>query len=152
MTKHYRRVFLGILSRSVHCMSRENRPHVETAFGHAFACASNSVQYRCVRKVHKHPNSERSFDFERATARMEQAVTRRRPTGAPGFEAAKHVVFRNPGVSHASSEVTMLATASDATNQPAIPNDPVLAFNSVDERFIDFLVEEALNEWRAKNF
>jgi hypothetical protein len=44
------------------------------------------------------------------------------------------------------------ATASVAINKPAPPQDPVLAFSSVDERFIDFLVEEALNEWRAKNF
>ena len=52
----------------------------------------------------------------------------------------------------ASSELAEQAAASDATNKPPTPHGPVLAFNSVDERFIDFLVEEALNEWRAKNF
>jgi len=38
-----------------------------------------------------------------------------------------------------------------ASAQSAEP-DPVLGFDSVDERFIDFLVEEAVKAWRAKNF
>jgi hypothetical protein len=79
-------------------------------------------------------------------------VTRRRPTGARVIDAAERAVLRHAGVSHASSELAEQATASDVTNKPPTPQDPVLAFNSVDERFIDFLVEEALNEWRAKNF
>jgi hypothetical protein len=35
---------LGILLRLVHGVNRENRSHVEIAFGHASACASNSEQ------------------------------------------------------------------------------------------------------------
>jgi hypothetical protein len=77
-------------------------------------------------------------------------VTRRRP--ARVIDAAERAVLCDPGVSHASSALAEPSTVSVATNQPSIPHDPVLAFNSVDERFIDFLVEEALNEWRAKNF
>jgi len=79
-------------------------------------------------------------------------VTRRRPTAVLVVDAAEREDRRHAGVSHASSELAEQATASDATNKPPTPEDPVLAFNSVDERFIDFLVEEALNEWRAKNF
>jgi hypothetical protein len=79
-------------------------------------------------------------------------VSRRAPTGAGMIEAAERAVVRQSRVSHASSDQAEQATASDSTNKPPTPQHPVLAFNSVDERFIDFLVEEALNEWRAKNF
>ena len=79
-------------------------------------------------------------------------MTRRRLTGARVIDATGCATLRRVGKSDASSTLAEPATVSDATNQPSIPHDPVLAFNSVDERFIDFLVEEALNEWRAKNF
>jgi hypothetical protein len=79
-------------------------------------------------------------------------VTRRRPTAVLVVDVADRAVLRHAGVSHASDELAEQATASDSINKPPTPEDPVLAFNSVDERFIDFLVEEALNEWRAKNF
>jgi hypothetical protein len=35
---------------------------------------------------------------------------------------------------------------------PLAPDASVIAFGSVDERFIDYLVEEAVRGWRAKNF
>lgn len=76
-------------------------------------------------------------------------MTRRRLTGGRAANATERTTFRHVDASDDSSE---LAEPADATNQPSIPHDPVLAFNSVDERFIDFLVEEALNEWRVKNF
>ena len=79
-------------------------------------------------------------------------MTRRRLTEARAIEAAERAPLRYVGVSDASSELAEPATVSDVTDQPSIPHNPELAFNSVDERFIDFLVEEALNEWRAKNF
>ena len=79
-------------------------------------------------------------------------MTRRRPPEARVIDAAERAVLCHAGVIHASSERAEQATASDTTNKPLTSQDPVLAFNSVDERFIDFLVEEALNEWRAKNF
>jgi hypothetical protein len=79
-------------------------------------------------------------------------VTRRHRTPAGVIEVAERAALRNRGVDHASSALAEPASVSDATSQPSIPHDPVLAFSSVDERFIDFLVEEALNEWRAKNF
>jgi hypothetical protein len=81
-----------------------------------------------------------------------QAVTRRRSTQARVIEAAERGALRPTDLSPVSNEMANRATGLDATNQPSILQDPVLAFNSVDERFIDFLVEEALNEWRAKNF
>jgi hypothetical protein len=79
-------------------------------------------------------------------------VTRRHSTGARVIDTAERAVLSREGVSHASSELAEQATASAATNKPPAPQDPVLAFSSADERFIDFLVKEALNEWRAKNF
>jgi hypothetical protein len=79
-------------------------------------------------------------------------VTRRGPTATRVVDAAERAVLRRAGVCHASSERAEQAPGSDATSKPLPPRDPMLAFNSVDERFIDFLVEEALNEWRAKNF
>lgn len=79
-------------------------------------------------------------------------MTRRRPKAALVVDAAERAVRRHVGVSPASTALAEQGPASDATNRPPTAEDPVLAFNSVDERFIDFLVEEALNEWRAKNF
>jgi hypothetical protein len=78
-------------------------------------------------------------------------VTRRRPTAARVVDAAERAV-RRTGTSSLSSGLAEQAPVSDTTNKPPPPQYPVLAFSSVDERFIDFLVEEALNEWRAKNF
>ena len=80
-------------------------------------------------------------------------MTRRRPTEARVIDAPEGAVLRrHAGVSQASKKPAEQAITSDAVVKRPIPRDPVLGFNSVDERFIDFLVEEALNEWRAKNF
>ena len=79
-------------------------------------------------------------------------MTRRCPKAALVIDAAERAGLRQVGVNHASTALADQATPSDPTNKPLTPRDPVLAFNSVDEQFIDFLVEEALNEWRAKNF
>jgi hypothetical protein len=77
--------------------------------------------------------------------------TRRRSTQRV-IDAAERTVVGRAGVSQPSNVLAKPPTALDVTSQASIPQDPVLAFDSVDERFIDFLVEEALNEWRAKNF
>ncbi len=79
-------------------------------------------------------------------------MKRRRSTQARVIETDTLGILRPADPSPGSNETAGHGTTPDATNQPALVQDPVLAFNCVDERFIDFLVEEALKEWRAKNF
>ena len=79
-------------------------------------------------------------------------ATRQRLTRVRAIDSVER---SSPGASELSPGVTELATGPtgvDTANQASLRHGAVLAFNSVDERFIDFLVEEALNEWRAKNF
>ena len=40
----------------------------------------------------------------------------------------------------------------DSEGPPLAADSGMIAFSAVDERFIDYLVEEAVREWRAKNF
>lgn len=79
-------------------------------------------------------------------------ATGRRSVKSRVIDTSKRLAHRANGASPDTNRSATDAVGLDTTSQLSIRPDPVLAFNSADERFIDFLVEEALNEWRAKNF
>lgn len=93
----------------------------------------------------------------KALKSSEQSRLRGKATGRRSARSRVIDSSERPGRRAAEVGPDLNESATDAaglhtTNQPSIRPGPVLAFDSADERFIDFLVEEALNEWRAKNF